>query len=182
MLVRAGDPPRCWLTGYKFTNDAIDRFLGDSSVVPSPLTFVDIYKRQGLVSRDLQIEIDHLHPFSLGGGDEDNLKIVCGWANSNKGAKVSLYGASGLAVQAKIGGRSLFLPQPYWVIRLIGSVRKCEHEEGCENDIGSVELTVAPSLKSGIPNPIGLRVCCPSHDTLGSRRLASRKSLEIKKA
>jgi HNH endonuclease len=175
-----GSEPRCWLCGYKFTNWAIDKFFKRQSPKPVLPSFVDYLMPRGLRLRDLQIEIDHMIPFSLTKNDDfDNLRLACGWCNARKGAKLSVYDVSaqpGTGVHPKLG--RITLPHPFWVIRILCLRRHCEYEGGCSKSLKNSELTVAPKHSKGAMNPLNLRVTCLEHDSLGSNRLISRLAAE----
>jgi len=172
--------PRCWICGYKFTTWSENKFLGYPNYKDAPLPqFVDQMTLHGLIERDISIEVDHIVPFSKGGYEEDNLRLTCGWCNSHKGDRVSLYDV-GLKPRTldhpKLKKQSI--PHPFWIVRLL-SVRKCcENEGGCEHKIGSVQLTVFPRYSEGAMNPTNLRVVCFEHDSFGSNRFVSRTVAE----
>ncbi|MFE8729754.1 hypothetical protein, partial [Aeromonas hydrophila] len=57
----------------------------------------------------------------------------------------------------------------YWVLRLIGLRRKCEHP-GCNKTIENCELRVRSSLgKSKLITPLNMQVVCEEHDDLDDR-------------
>lgn len=162
----AGNPPRCWICGAEFRVHTIDRFLyGGAKQAPSLPSFVDILRPRGLNERDLQIEVDHVIPLSRGGEDGFNLRLACGWCNRYKSARQSLFDAEGQPIVAGANAIGLAsVPQPFWTIRLLGLMRRCEHPEGCERTSADSELTVVPINFEGAPNPINLRVTCSEHD------------------
>jgi hypothetical protein len=166
-----GDSPRCWLTGYKFSKEAVFNFTASKSdkVELNLPTYVDRYRPIGVNARDLCIEVDHLHPFSLGGKDcIDNYRLICGWANKVKSNHIS-----GYSYGTKVTGKNKLYPKSYyyWVLRVIGLKRKCEFP-GCKNDIYNSELTVCSSLGSSKSiNPVSMMVVCKDHDTLNDRYL-----------
>lgn len=169
-----GPRPRCWLTGYQFTDEAIHNFTAcknEHRVLKLP-AFIDRYKPMGLCERDLTIEVDHLYPFSLGGTDDiDNYRLVCGWANSVKSNHVTGYSTG---TRADISENLFPKRYYYWVVRLIGMRRKCEIS-GCTNHIGNDELTVRSSLgNSKIVTPISMQVVCQEHASLLVGRYISR--------
>jgi hypothetical protein len=164
--------PRCWICGAAFRDEAIDNFLNGANhaILTSP--FVDILKPIGLNAQDLRIEVDHVQPFSEGGTNEDNLRLACGWCNRYKSSRLSLYDVDGSPRPAGsnvIGVTSL--PQPFWTVRTLAGIRKCEHSQKCTSSVDSAEMTVAPINSAGALNPANLRVTCYEHDPLGSRRL-----------
>ncbi|NBJ22096.1 hypothetical protein GT625_25835 [Burkholderia thailandensis] len=178
LLDFAGKNPRCWICGYPFSDGAVERFLHRSSSTDiAPPEFIDVMKPLGLMRSDLSIEIDHKYPFSRGGADSiENLRLACGWCNRNKGASVSLYDEEG-RVRVSRSHRNLFpsLPQPFWVIRILATQRKCEHLGGCDRTSENSELTVAPAYGNGAPTPANLHVTCREHDPLRLTRMLPRK-------
>ena len=143
LLDISGSPPRCWICGVAFGEKAIDNFLFKQRQKLDLPPFVDVYKPRGLMERDLAIEVDHLLPLSSGGLDEGNLKLACGWCNRYKSAHLSVYDVEGQPRPA--GPNSLgitSLPQPFWVVRLLGLARSCEYVGGCNRRVDDAELTV----------------------------------------
>lgn len=180
LLALAGAPPRCWICGYGFSESAISCFLGDASADLERLPdFVDVLKPIGLNKRDLQIEIDHKLPFSRGGGDEDNLGLACGWCNKIKSDLMSVYESEGHLRPVRVRG-ALFssLPQPFWVVRLLGVQSSCEHPAGCDRSSRNAEMTVTLLSPSGAPTPSNLKVTCYDHDPLREQRLQTRSTVE----
>jgi hypothetical protein len=172
--------PRCWVCGSSFPDWAIDKFVGNSARdVPAPLPFVDYLRPRGLVVGDLQIEVDHVNPFSLGGGDAvDNLRLACGWCNRHKAARSVIYDAPGSCRRVYHPKRGrLSVPQPFWTVRALALVGRCEHLGGCDSRSSNSELTVAPRFLGGAPNPANLMVVCSAHDPLSETRLVSAKDL-----
>ena len=180
----AGVPPRCWITGLPFSTTAVDSFLemgeeedDERSVLGRPV-FVDIYRPIGLQPRDLQIEVDHVFPVARGGENSDNLRLACGWANVFKAQHVSLYDVAGgvRIVRVRKGPTHLpaSLPQPFWVVRLLATRRRCEDPSGCDATVENAELTVAPIFPGGAPTPTNLRVVCDKHDPIAAERLVPR--------
>lgn len=171
LLDISGSPPHCWICGAPFNETAIEIFLSAqrNKIVLPP--FVDVLKPRGLVERDFAIEVDHVVPFSEGGGEGDNLKLTCGWCNRNKSANMSIYGVEGQPRPAgpnELGLTSL--PQPFWIIRLLALVRKCEHPDGCDRSVDNAEMTVVPIRERGALNPTNLRVTCYDHDPFVIKR------------
>ncbi|TIH12494.1 hypothetical protein D0S45_17635 [Marinifilum sp. JC120] len=165
-------PPRCYLCGYKFDEDAVNCFLDIKQYNKPPLSFVDYLKPHGLSSRDFRLELDHVFPFSLGGGNDDNLKIACGWCNKHKSNKIVLYEAncSPKVFNHPQRGRTS-CPQPLWVIRAISAKQKCEHIDGCKNRIENSQLTVTPLNPEGGMLPSNLKVICYEHDPIKDYRM-----------
>lgn len=181
-LYSTDDEVRCWLTGYKFSKEAIHNFTcsKDEKMNIKLPTFVDKYRPIGRNERDLTIEIDHLHPFSYGGEDHiDNFRLICGWANITKSNNISGY-SKGTTIR---GSNQLFPNNYYyWALRVIGLRRKCE-EDGCTNNIYNSELTICSRLG---PNkaitPVSMKVICKKHDTRKNRyidRLSTKEWVNI---
>lgn len=164
-----GETPRCWLTGYQFTKEAIHNFTASSDEKLSLILpkYVDKHKPIGLIERDICIEVDHLHPFSLGGDDSlDNYRLICGWANKVKSNHISGY-SKGTRESAK--SNHSINSHHYWALRLIGLRRKCE-VAGCDKTLNNSELTVCSSIGSRKSiNPISMKVICSEHDNLVNR-------------
>lgn len=176
LLDLAGPAPRCWLCGRLFREEAIARFLeGPTVSIPLP-SFIDVLKPIGLHERDLRIEVDHVIPYAAGGGEDDNLRLACGWCNRHKRDWSITYECPGIprrATSNKTPIRSL--PQPFWVVRLIGTVQRCEYHYGCDQSTETAELTVAPRHRDGALNPTNLRITCHEHDPVKSLRLVPRR-------
>jgi 5-methylcytosine-specific restriction endonuclease McrA len=180
MLALAGTTPRCWICGYEFDELALNSFLGqaDNRTRRKP-DFLDVYKPLGLTSRDTQVEIDHVLPFSLGGGEANNLALSCGWCNRHKGAMTSIYESEGGARPVLVPHETFStLPQPFWTIRTLAIQRTCEHPEGCSRNTDNAEMTVAPVCIGGSPTPANLRVTCYEHDPIRDTRLQTRRIIE----
>ncbi|MCO7189518.1 MULTISPECIES: HNH endonuclease signature motif containing protein [unclassified Pseudoalteromonas] len=169
LLAIYGPEPRCWLTGVKFTDEAIYNFTAkqEDKVNFDLPVYIDKYRPIGTKSRDLSIEVDHLHPFSLGGVDEiDNYRLICGWANKVKSNHIT-----GYSTGTKVTGRNQLFPNSfyYWVIRTLGLKRKCE-VPGCGNSIENSELTVCSNLGSSKAiTPVSMKVVCKKHDSRAGR-------------
>ena len=176
LLDYAGTSPRCWICGSEFPEAAIDNFLyRESHTIPLP-PLVDILKPRGLFQRDLSVEVDHIIPHSQGGGDEDNLALACGWCNRHKSAHASIYDVEGrpkFAASNAFGASSL--PQPFWTVRLLATVRICEHPLGCRASADREGVTVVPVHETGALNPVNLRVTCYKHDPYGASRFQAHR-------
>ncbi|NEP10152.1 MAG: HNH endonuclease [Symploca sp. SIO2C1] len=176
-----GPEPRCWICGYKFTKWAQNKFLGYSNYTEAPLPqFIDYMTLHGLTQRDISVEVDHAIPFSKGGKEEeDNLRLSCGWCNSHKSDRISLYDVGvrpRIVEHPKLGKHSV--PHPFWIVRLLSVRRRCEHERGCDKNVDNAQFTVVSKHPEGAMNPTNLRVVCAEHDPLGSSRLVSREVAE----
>lgn len=174
-----GKKPRCWLTGYQFTDEAIFNFTEPKSehlALKLPV-YVDRLRPIGLNERDISIEVDHLHPFSQGGADDiGNYRLACGWANKIKSDSTTGYSAAQKHISmGSYSSNGLY----YWVLRLIGLRRKCEHP-GCNKTIEHNELRVRSSLgKSKLINPLNMQVVCEDHDDLDDRYILASKFKEF---
>lgn len=179
LLDFAGNTPRCWICGAAFSERAVDSFRGrgeskSDSRGAAPL-YLDVLKPRGLNSRDLFIEVDHIVPRAGGGGDEmENLALACGWCNRHKSSYSSIYDVEG---RPRTGGSSFVgsvrvgsLPQPFWTVRLLATVRNCQHPGGCGYSADNSAVTVAPVQENGAMNPMNLRVTCYEHDPYKSLR------------
>jgi 5-methylcytosine-specific restriction endonuclease McrA len=172
-----GSEHRCWICGYQFSRWAIDKFLertiSEELRIPQ---FIDYLKPHGLNKRDFQIEIDHVFPFAEGGDEKpENLRLACGWCNSHKAGRLSIYDVAAqplIALHPQKG--TVSIPHPFWVVRVLSLRRHCEHEKGCSKALENSELTVTPRHPDGSMNPTNLRVTCIEHDPIGSARLVSR--------
>jgi len=172
LLELAGNPPRCWICGAIFSNEAVDNYLYRKSTSIRMPKFIDIFFPRGLNQRDLTIEIDHIVAHSLGGSSEDNLALACGWCNRNKNNYLSIYDTNGQpkkAVANSIGVRTL--PHPFWSIRLLSTVRICEFLDGCASATSNSNLTITSINQNGSMNPTNIRVTCYEHDNLQVIRL-----------
>lgn len=178
LLTIYGPKPRCWLTGYQFSDEAIHNFTArkDESLEIKLPALIDKYKPMGLNAKDLSIEVDHLHPFSLGGEDDiQNYRLICGWANKVKSNHISGYS---MGTRADIACGLFPKKYYYWVVRLIGMRRKCEID-GCSNNINNSELTVRSSLgDSKLITPISMQVVCQQHASSTIGRYISRSLYE----
>lgn len=175
----AGDPARCWICGTAFDQVAVDNFIyGEAELMPVP-AFVDVLKPRGLTPRDGAIEIDHILPVALGGENEDNLALACGWCNRSKRAAVSIYEVEGRPRTAGPNRIGLFsLPQPFWIVRQLAVVQHCEHVGGCDRNASNAPMTVSPRLLGGSVNPQNLITTCFEHDPLRAIRLQTRNDVK----
>lgn len=176
-----GSEPRCWICGYKFSTWAMKKFSGQitSEEVPQP-QFIDYLMPRGLNSRDLQIEIDHVFPFSEGGEEDiENLRLACGWCNVHKSNRLSLYDVAskpGIIHHPNLG--RVTVPHPFWNVRLLSLHRQCQHEGGCDRTVDNAELTITSRHPKGSMNPMNLRVTCIEHDNIGSNRFIAKTAAE----
>lgn len=171
-LVNLADgKPRCWVCGYEFSEAAVSKFLGEyAGKLPLP-PLVDILKPIGLRQRDVRIEVDHVVPYSQGGGNGDNLQIACGWCNANKSDKISIYSVSSDCRSTPEGAHLGTLPQPFWVVRLLAL--SAERNETRPDE----EITVAPRNAKGLLNPANLIIVGYRDDPLGPERFQSREAV-----
>jgi 5-methylcytosine-specific restriction endonuclease McrA len=177
----SGSEPRCWICGYKFTDWARNKFLGYSNYKEIPLPrFVDYITLHGVKQRDICIEVDHAIPFAKGGSENiDNLRLSCGWCNSHKSDRLSIYDVEikpGTLEHPKLGKRSI--PHPFWVIRLFSVRQRCEYEGNCEKTVQHSKLNIISKHPQGAMNPANLKVVCEDHDSFGSMRFIDRSIAE----
>lgn len=171
LLALSGRPPRCWICGAQFQEPAITNFLWEeTNEIPVPL-FLDILKPRGMEPRDLQIEVDHVVPYSAGGGEQDNLALACGWCNRYKAAHTVLYDVQGQPRrQASVSAAGDSLPQPFWIVRLLATVGRCQYFDECHRSTENSPITVAPVVEGGSMNPVNMLVTCDEHDPYRSQR------------
>lgn len=175
LLAAAGTPPRCWICGHAFGDQARDKFLGESAQV-RPYRFLDVLKPAGLGDSDLDIQIEHISPWSHGGRDNENLALACRWCNRHKSNHRSIYDVEGAPLNAGSNSWGLgSLPQKFWVVRLLALQKACEHPGGCSNSTQNAEMTVEPINPQGALVPSNLRVICSDHHWLGHDRLQPRE-------
>jgi hypothetical protein len=171
-LIDAATPARCYLCGYAFSREAIDKLLkvkGRNPIQTPPI--IDILRPRGLALRDMGIEIEHVVPVAVGGAGQNNLRLSCGWCNRHKGAKTSLYDASFSAARSAcpIGPHVLYeLPEPFWMIRLLAIHPRCQHPGGCAATTKTDELFVALRDWEGSPN-----FYCSVHDPIAMDRFVA---------
>lgn len=139
MIDLTNGDPRCWVCGYRFLPEAVDNFLECTHYPLKLPLLVDIFKPIGIFERDLQIEVDHIHPYSKGGGKDENLRIACGWCNRNKSNNSSFYDVAGVDRRIKTHDGYCSLPQPFWVVRLLAILGASENSN---HTTKSHELTV----------------------------------------
>lgn len=169
LLDIASGEPYCWVCGWRFQPEAIDRFLELSEALPAAPRLIDVFKPIGLNRRHLRIEVDHVAPFSRGGSDHvDNLRLCCGWCNASKSNRSSIYEVSGEARTSKGSDYENALPQPFWVVRVLAM----EAERGGLSP-KDAELTVALRNRKGAVNPANLVAVTYEDDPMGSERFQS---------
>lgn len=165
---------RCYLCGYQFRADAKDRFLRRPDARPAELpVLVDCLRPRGRVARDLDAEVDHVRPVASGGDTESsNLRLACGWCNRVKSRYAELYDAPAWspAVFAHPRLGLVSLPQPLWIVRIVGVRGRCEAAEGCSARLSDAELFVAPRRAGGALNPANAAAYCAEHDPWGQVR------------
>lgn len=172
LLDAAGDPPRCWICGYAFSQSAISRYTeGGKAPIQLP-EIVDFVRPAGLFENDLTIHIDHVTPVKFGGGEDDNLKLACGWCNGAKREHGNLYEVSteGEALlHPKLG--LIDLPQKFWTVRILAIRQECQHmgPQHCTSTVHNAQLRISPR-SSGSFTPPNLTCYCNAHDPLASDR------------
>lgn len=178
-LIEAQTPPRCYLCGYAFEQEAIDALLRvKGRDKPKTPELVDVFRPRGIHPTDTRIDIEHIAPVVLGGRGRENLALACRWCNRHKSARVSIYDAPTASARAliRIGSHQLFeLPEPYWMVRMLGMHRKCQHREGCHAHVGNSEIFVSLRDWTGSPNPTNLRFHCAAHDPIANDRFIRRE-------
>jgi hypothetical protein len=177
LLAEAGESPRCWMCGHLFSNDAVKAFEEGKQPNWGVYEFLDVYKPMGLRAVDFSIQVDHVDAWSHGGKHEiENLRLSCAWCNRNKSSYRSIYDVSGMAIIARPNRYNIFsLPQHFWTVRTITSVRRCEHPDGCDKNVSNSELSVEPINTAGVATPPNLRVVCWDHHFLKGKRLLPRR-------
>lgn len=179
LIDAATNGPRCWICGYKFSEDAVDRFLKKRKGIQLDLPqFVDVLRPRGIVARDVGIEVEHVVPVAGGGGGKGNLALACGWCNKSKGACTSIYDADGRAPRSSFSLGAIVwyeLPHPFWTVRILATRRRCEYSGGCTATVSDAELFIAPADFRGAPNPSNLHVYCANHDPYRVQRIYSRE-------
>lgn len=175
-LIAGSKPPRCYICGYAFSQEAQDAFLDvkGRNPIQRPV-LLDVFRPRGIVDRDVEIEVEHIVPVALGGGGNGNLRLACGWCNKYKSARVSIYEATFMAPRTKgfsIGKNTLHeLPNPFWTIRILALRGKCQHVGGCPRTAADDELFISLADWSGSPNPTNLMVYCSAHDPIAAERM-----------
>ena len=174
----AGQTPRCWICGYAFSDGAAAKFLkqkGAAAASPQPV-YVDVFQPRGLHDDDLRIEVDHVGALA-GGGNDDDLRLACGWCNRAKSDRSLFYDASAVLpwFEHPALGR-VGVPHRFWIVRALAMQRQCQHMEGCAKSIATDEMRVALARQAGAPNPVNLRVLCSDHDTMAGHRFVLRAS------
>lgn len=172
LLDISGARPRCWICGFRFSDQAIDAFRSRSPHSTALPHFVDLLMPRGLGERDLRIEVDHVVPFARGGLDEANLKLACGWCNRHKGAHASIYDVTSTprsVPRNSLGIRSL--PQPLWIVRMLACSGLCEDPSGCTASVADGPLYVVARHQDGAMNPTNLMLTCRDHDPIRNIRL-----------
>nr|WP_281380603.1 HNH endonuclease [Brevundimonas variabilis] len=175
-MIQSQSPPRCYLCGFAFSQEAIQKFLGQpASPVVLPPT-LDVLRPRGRKPHEVSIEVEHVMPVTSGGQAGDNLRLACGWCNRAKSSKTSIYDAaftsrnpSGGAPLVLAGELQYELPEPFWVVRIIAIQRHCQ-ADGCNATISNSELRITLKDFSGSPNPTNLRAVCPRHDPIATER------------
>jgi hypothetical protein len=173
-LLAERTPPRCYICGFAFSEEAQDALLRvkgrDAVRLPK---LVDVL-RPRLIDRDISIEIEHVVPVAAGGHGQDNLRLACGWCNKHKSSKVSLYEASHVPPQVpgfKVGPHEIHeLPHPFWMIRTLALRGSCRYHAGCDRTARTSELFVSLLDWRGSPNPMNLTVFCQEHDPIAADR------------
>lgn len=169
LLDQTNGEPFCYICGFRFSSGAVDDLLENRTTLELP-PIVDVFKPIGLKERHLHIEVDHLVPFSrAGSNDLSNLRLCCGWCNTHKSNRLSIYEVSGEARTTKSNNKKRRLPQPFWVVRLLALEGP---RSGINPRLG--ELTVALRNPRGGVSPANLCVVRYDDDPMGSDRFQRR--------
>ena len=186
LLAAAGAKPRCWICGYAFDEDSIDRLSGSSSHRPDRRlpTHVDRFKPMGVAASNFAVRIDHVRPHSRGGVTEiQNLRLCCGWCNGAKGGMLGLYdGSLRPRTVAGEGRVPLSCPRPFWIARLLAVRGRCEHPEGCTKTTSQHELSVVLRHEAGAAVPQNLTIRCEEHNKQPSRFVRREAMRDIRDA
>jgi hypothetical protein len=168
LWAEAQPDPRCYLCGYRFTDEAAAQFLkeGDDPILLPPL--VDFVRPRGIKERHVSIEVDHYRAVEAGGPTTlGNLKLACGWCNIVKSKYTSLYDV-GSWPKAQFEHPAFgwtTIPRPFWVLRTVKLRARCDYAPGeCEARIDTHELFAAPRNGQGVLNPVNIAVYCANHD------------------
>jgi len=176
-LIASSSEARCWICGYRFSEAAVDNFLGKRASNPITLPkLVDIFSPRGIHKTDIRIDVEHIVPVSRGGQSDENLALSCGWCNRYKSSRTSIYDVTSkpYRVRFKLGADTCYeLPNPFWTVRILATRRECQHHDGCTKNASNSQLFVAPANNLGSPNPTNLQVVCPDHDPLTFERFVS---------
>lgn len=162
----------CWYCGFRFHELTIESFIQGTTQPNSTAPYIDFVTKRGAKGRDNQIEIDHVVPVSGGGtNDLSNLRLACGWCNRYKSALNSIYDApSRPSLYNHPSNKRYAIPQSYWIVRILGSRRRCEHDSGCVTTIDTNQLFIAPIEECGAMVPGNLGAFCPEHDPIRQLR------------
>lgn len=165
----ANEPdPRCYLCGYRFSQEAKMAFLGQGrrEDIPKP-RLLDFVRPRGRYEADLSVAVDHVRPVARGGETvDDNLALACGWCNRAKSSYMQFYESSG-SFRDKIRHPRLgwvSIPRPLWVVRCIQLRGRCEDPSGCGARLTDSELFIAPKRMHGALTPSNCGVFCRDHD------------------
>ncbi|MBN3492223.1 HNH endonuclease [Vibrio neptunius] len=165
LIANCNGKPHCWICGARFSQESISNFLG-AKVKFTLSPTVDYMFPRGLKERDFKIEVEHKLPFSLGGGDIDdidNIGLSCGYCNRHKWKFLSVYDANrNLRTFSHLRLGMVSVPQPYWVIRILALADKCS-EAGCTARKTSQQLYVDLVNDLGSATPSNLKVVCRKH-------------------
>lgn len=169
----------CWYCGARFSDASVDSFISKKQTAAPLPRYIDFVTSRGSSSRDLQIEVDHVMPIALGGSNEvSNLRLSCGWCNKHKRELKSLYDANAMpTIFAHPRSGSWLLPAPYWILRVLGTRRRCEWTGGCPIRIEDDRLFVAPRALDGAMTPGNLGAFCQEHDPIIQDRLIPNSAL-----
>lgn len=171
--------PKCWICQREFSKEAINNFINSKKLDIKLPSTVDFMFPRGVIARDLSIEVEHIVPFSLKGGDPDdisNLALSCGWCNSSKSNSMSIYTVNRNGkyyCHPNLGRRSI--PNRFWIVKLLMIQKNCQN---CGATPTIEENKLRPILinDKGIANVNNLKVVCGSCDNIRGERMVESKT------
>ncbi len=176
LLINSGKPARCWICGVPFPEWAKDKFLRREHEAKLP-KFGDVFLRRGLKPRDLEVEIEHRVPFSAGGTNSiENLALSCGWCNTGKGDRKTIYDPSKTLMSVYHPMIGTFLaPCRFWIVRTLTFSSGCVT---CGATTSEHELSVYIRNSGGVPVPPNLATYCREHHPLKEASVLSLDGFE----
>ena len=184
LIVAAGSPPRCWVCGSTFPEEALDRFLKvGSGRHPGASALRRTSTSRAGASRGIY---SSRWTTSCPSPKADSTRRICAspvaGANRVKSNSLTLYAAPAGVRYAKHPslGKGRGPPSPFWVVRLLGLRGRCEAPEGCDQTTSNARLTVCMRNVEGAPNPLNLMVCCYEHDSLKDRRFVPERVVGLR--
>lgn len=159
---------RCQICGYAFPAPIPDQFVNGDKQDGPLYSLYDYLKQTRRSQQHSQIEVDHIHPLAHGGTNElNNLQLLCGFCNSAKRDRLTLFdvGAEGVEIKHPKLGR-VVLSSRFLVVRVLVGAQcfKC----GCH--AFQKELTIAPISLIGEVNPANVSATCYDCDPVHLHR------------